>query len=297
MAESDSPDTTPRTRKSKWSGALRILLTTLVAVAILVAVMLATILRNDTPASPHGPVATVGMMQTTSTSRVVTSTSLRPTTTRPLSPFKQAVATGGYLAVVSDSDKLEVCESPEGDAKVLFTYGRNNRFEQPMTFLAVDESKDGEGYTWYQVLLPEKPNGVKGWVRASQVTTDELTHDVRIYLADHRLDLYESGQLVKSYKIGVGKVETPSPLGEFYVVEKVVPPNQEGDYGVLAMGTTAFSETIQNWPGRAQVGIHGTNEPDTVGRDTTHGCIRLYNQDITELGQVVHLGTPVFIFE
>ena len=128
-------------------------------------------------------------------------------------------------------------------------------------------------------------------------TSIEITHDVRIYLAEHRLDLYEYGQKVKSYAIGVGKVETPSPLGEFYIVEKIVPENTDGDYGVMAMGTTAFSETIQNWPGRAQVGIHGTNAPDTIGKDTTHGCIRLLNDEIMELSQVVHLGTPVFIYE
>jgi hypothetical protein len=299
LSESGPPDTRPPARKSRWGGALRILLTSLVAVALLMAVMFATILRNDTPASPHGGLMTTVAMQRTTTTRLATGTTASPPTTKPklLSPFKRATADRGYLAVDSASDTLEARESPDPEAKVLFTYGRNNRFDQPMTFLAMDEQKDGEGYTWYQVLLPEKPNGLRGWLRASEVATRELTHDVRIYLADHRLELYDSGQLVKTYKIGVGKVDTPSPLGEFYIVEKVVPPNQEGDYGVLAMGTTAFSETIKNWPGRAQVGIHGTNAPDTVGQDTTHGCIRLYNQDITELGQVAHLGTPVFIFE
>ena len=157
--------------------------------------------------------------------------------------------------------------------------------------------RTAEGYTWYRVFLPEKPNGTKGWLRASQVKNIEITHDVRIYLADHRLDLYEYGQKVKSYRIGVGKDETPSPLGEYYIVEKIIPVNPEGDYGVMAMGTTAFSETIKNWPGRAQVGIHGTNAPDTIGKDTTHGCVRLLNDEIMEISQVVHLGTPVFIYE
>ena len=274
-------------------------ITSLVAVALLIALLLGTILRNDTPASPHGGAAGAApVVQTTSTrSPAVTVASVAPPTTVPLSPFERAVAERRYLAVESHVDKLEVCESPDDGAKVTFTYGKNNRFGQPMVFLVADETKDGQGYTWYQVFLPEKPNGVQGWLRASQVKSIEITHDVRIYLADHRLDLYEYGQMVKSYRIGVGKDETPSPLGEYYVVEKIIPDNPEGDYGAMAMGTTAFSETIKNWPGRAQVGIHGTNAPDTIGKDTTHGCVRLLNDDILEISQVVHLGTPVFIYE
>ena len=275
---------------------LSVAITSLVAVALLIALLLGTILRNETPASPHGGAAAAVQTASTSSSTVAVSSTAPPTTV-PLSPFKQAVAHKNYLAVESIVDKLEVCESPGDGQKVTFTYGMSNRFGQPMVFLAADETKDGEGYTWYQVFLPEKPNGVKGWLRASQVKTTDITHDVRIYLAAHRLDLYEQGQKVKSYRIGVGKVETPSPLGEYYIVEKIVPANTAGDYGALAMGTTAFSGTIRNWPGRAQVGIHGTNAPDTIGKDTTHGCIRLLNDEILELSQVVHLGTPVFIYE
>jgi lipoprotein-anchoring transpeptidase ErfK/SrfK len=298
MADTSTSPVGPTRSKRRLKAVLSVVVTTLVAVALLIALLLGTILRNDAPASSHGGMGSGPLVQTTSTSSpVLAETSVAPPTTMPLSPFKRAVAEKRYLAVESTVDKLEVCDAPGEQPKVTFTYGRTNRFGQPMVFLVADETKDAEGYTWYQVFLPEKPNGVKGWLRASQVKTTDITHDVRIYLADHRLDLYEYGQKVKSYQIGVGKVETPSPLGEFYVVEKIVPENTAGDYGVMAMGTTAFSETIQNWPGRAQVGIHGTNAPETIGQDTTHGCIRLLNDEIMEISQVVHLGTPVFIYE
>ena len=299
MADTSAPSVKPTRPKRRLNAVLSVVITTFVAVALLIALLLGTILRNDTSASPHGgAVGATPVVQTTSTSAaVVAAGSVAPPTTIPLSPFKRAVAEKRYLAVQSNVDKLDVCESPDNGAKVTFTYGKSNRFGQPMVFLVADEAKDGEGYTWYQVFLPEKPNGVKGWLRASQVKDIEITHDVRIYLSDHRLDLYDYGQKVKSYKIGVGKGETPSPPGEFYIVEKIVPLNTAGDYGVLAMGTTAFSETIKNWPGRAQIGIHGTNAPDTIGKDTTHGCIRLLNDEIMELSQAVDLGTPVFIYE
>jgi lipoprotein-anchoring transpeptidase ErfK/SrfK len=43
------------------------------------------------------------------------------------------------------------------------------------------------------------------------------------------------------------------------------------------------------------VGVHGTNDPSTIGTDVSHGCIRLRNEDILELSNDVHLGTPVFV--
>jgi lipoprotein-anchoring transpeptidase ErfK/SrfK len=298
MADTPLPPESSGPRKRRLASVGRIVLTCLVAVALLVALMLGTILRNDSPASSagthgfgaSGPPAVQGTTPTPSSVAQVTTT-----TAKPLSPYAQAAADKAYLAVQSKVDKLEVCSEPKDDARVMWTYPLKNRYGEPSTFLATAEQKDAEGYTWYQVYVPEQPNESKGWVRASQVTPQELSHDVRVYLSAHRLDLYDYGKKVKSYTIGVGKGTTPSPLGEYFVVEKVVPLNTAGDYGVMAMGTSAFSETIQRWPGRPQVGIHGTNAPDTVGKDTTHGCIRLYNAEILELSKVVHLGTPVFI--
>ena len=66
-----------------------------------------------------------------------------------------------------------------------------------------------------------------------------------------------------------------------------------GLYGVLAIGISAFSETLTNWPRQAQVGIHGTNEPEKIGTDVSHGCIRMRNEDILQLTNDVPLGTPV----
>jgi lipoprotein-anchoring transpeptidase ErfK/SrfK len=43
------------------------------------------------------------------------------------------------------------------------------------------------------------------------------------------------------------------------------------------------------------IGLHGTNEPDSIGRDVSHGCIRLRNRDITALAEKLPLGTPVRI--
>ncbi|HBQ85042.1 MAG TPA: hypothetical protein DD811_00950 [Syntrophomonas sp.] len=88
----------------------------------------------------------------------------------------------------------------------------------------------------------------------------------------------------KIYKVAVGKKSTPSPLGDWTIVQKTVDPG--GPFGVRWMRLSC------PWGG---YGIHGTNNPKSIGRAASHGCIRLYNQDVIELYNMVAIGTPVSI--
>jgi lipoprotein-anchoring transpeptidase ErfK/SrfK len=92
--------------------------------------------------------------------------------------------------------------------------------------------------------------------------------------------------------VGTGSNRTPT--GTFFVIG-VITPDPSGPYGPYALGTSAFSDTLTDWPGGGVIGIHGTNNPSSVGRSASHGCIRLYNHDITQLAQMVSAGTPIFI--
>jgi lipoprotein-anchoring transpeptidase ErfK/SrfK len=70
----------------------------------------------------------------------------------------------------------------------------------------------------------------------------------------------------------------------------VIPPygtNQRKYYGVLG------SHRINLGNGYA---LHGTNQPESIGRSVSHGCIRLRNEDISELYAKVSIGTPIFIY-
>jgi lipoprotein-anchoring transpeptidase ErfK/SrfK len=115
-----------------------------------------------------------------------------------------------------------------------------------------------------------------------------------IELAAHRLTLYDQGRKVADYPVGVGTATNPTPTGTFYVIG-VIRPNPSGPYGPYAIGTSAFSETLTDWPGGGVVGIHGTNDPSSVGRNVSHGCVRMNNDDITELAPAISPGTPIFI--
>lgn len=111
--------------------------------------------------------------------------------------------------------------------------------------------------------------------RGSQIT---------INLANRRLSHYEGNRLSKVYPVGVGKPATPTPTGSYTVISKIVQPG-----GMLGARWMGLSIPTGNY------GIHGTNNPSSIGGYVSNGCIRMYNQDVEELFPSVAIGTPVEI--
>jgi lipoprotein-anchoring transpeptidase ErfK/SrfK len=80
----------------------------------------------------------------------------------------------------------------------------------------------------------------------------------------------------------------------FYVTDNLSTGNAAGAYGPYALGLSGHSDVLlQFGSGDGVLGIHGTNEPSSIGRNATHGCIRLRNTDITAIRKQVPLGVPV----
>lgn len=111
--------------------------------------------------------------------------------------------------------------------------------------------------------------------RGSQIT---------INLANRRLSHYEGNRLSKVYPVGVGKPATPTPTGSYTVISKIVQPG-----GMLGARWMGLSIPTGNY------GIHGTNNPPSIGGYVSNGCIRMYNQDVEELFPSVTIGMPVEI--
>lgn len=161
----------------------------------------------------------------------------------------------------------------------------------PLTFLV--DHREGD---WVQVLPPVQPHGSTGWVRASDVRLNGLPYRVDISRGQHSLSLYRSDQLLHTFAIAVGTSDTPTPGGTFYLKELLAPPDPNGTYGPFAFGLSGFSTTLASFAGGdAVIGIHGTNDPATIGQDVSHGCIRMTNPDIRSLAKLLPLGTPVRI--
>lgn len=110
-----------------------------------------------------------------------------------------------------------------------------------------------------------------------------------------RVALYEGGERVLAFDVGVGAPGSPTPAGRFFVREKVVVSSAGGIYGPIAYGLSAHSKYRTDWPGGGQVGVHGTNEPGLIPGRISNGCVRLRNRSIRRLARRLRVGTPVLI--
>lgn len=149
---------------------------------------------------------------------------------------------------------------------------------------------------WLRVLLPVRPNGSAGWIRARRVVLRTNPYRIDVGLHAHRLVVRRAGRVVLRTAIGVGRAVTPTPRGLAYVTSLLRQPDPRGLYGPWAFGLSLYSPVLSSFGGGpGQVGIHGTDDPAGIGRDVSHGCIRLPNAAIERLARILPLGTPVFI--
>jgi lipoprotein-anchoring transpeptidase ErfK/SrfK len=114
-------------------------------------------------------------------------------------------------------------------------------------------------------------------------------------VSSRRLFLFRGAAVVLNVPAAVGKPSTPTPIGHFYVTQRFVLPNASGPYGPRALGISAFSNVLRSWRDGGPIGLHGTNEPFSVSRPVSHGCVRLANDAIVRLFRITPLGTPVLI--
>ena len=149
---------------------------------------------------------------------------------------------------------------------------------------------------WLEVRLPVRPNGTTGWIKSNTVDLSLNPYRVEITTSEFRLDLFKNDELVSTTSIAVGTGETPTPYGEFFLAELLQPSSPDGAYGPFAFGLSGFSDVIYSFAGGdGVIGIHGTNQPEVIGTEVSHGCVRVENEFIEDMASIVPLGTPVTI--
>ena len=214
-----------------------------------------------------------------------------PTSTVPTAPVQTvAVAKGSTVEVFASPvqpEPAKVLDNPQPSGAAPGGF-----FDLRML---VVEQREG----WVKVLLPLRPNGSNGWVRRSAV--DLETHDYRavVELGAHRITVWKGNDVVLAEPVGVGASgRTPTTKGLFYTTELYpVLPSQQAAYGPWAFALSGFSEVLQSFGegGTGVLGLHGTGDPSSIGRDVSNGCIRMSNSGITKLADMLPLGTPVEI--
>jgi lipoprotein-anchoring transpeptidase ErfK/SrfK len=149
---------------------------------------------------------------------------------------------------------------------------------------------------WSQVELPIRPNGSSAWMQTSATSLTWTTYRVAVSVAAHTLTVTEGAGTVLTASAAVGASRTPTPAGSTYLWELVRPDDQAGAYGPYIFGLGMFSNAYSVFNGGdAQIGIHGNDEPSSIGQPVSHGCVRLDNALIARLAGMLPLGTPVTV--
>ena len=146
--------------------------------------------------------------------------------------------------------------------------------------------------------------------KPAAATTGLLSPDqiaIKVDTRDNMLRLFEEGKLVAAYPVTIGSAQTESPLGEWKVKGVALLPDFRYDLAFLKTGERG-AKTYLLAPGpnnpvgviwvalnKPGIGLHGTSDPDAIGRSASHGCVRLANWDIARLATRVRADVVVSI--
>jgi lipoprotein-anchoring transpeptidase ErfK/SrfK len=144
-----------------------------------------------------------------------------------------------------------------------------------------------------QAMAQKTPESAGAQKAGLGQSTNATKRVIVVSLEDRKLALVEDGEVKKVYVVAVGKPSTPSPVGEFTIARRVANPTYSHDGKIVAAGPGNPVGT--RWMGLSVhgYGIHGTNEPRSIGKAASHGCIRMAKADLEELYPLVQVGDAV----
>lgn len=205
-------------------------------------------------------------------------------------------ASTAWTAEILATVKARVAPRPDAQVRtVLRSYTPYST--APARFMATAASRDARGRDWVRVEIAERPNASYAWVPADAVQLE--TTDVRIVvrLGLRRLELWRNTRRVATYRAGIGRSATPTPIGTFAVEDKVVTkPADRRKYGRFILTLTAHSSVLKTFMGGdAQIAIHGSGSLGRIGRASSYGCVVLGDAPLETLFRTIQNGTPVIV--
>ena len=137
-------------------------------------------------------------------------------------------------------------------------------------------------------------------LEAKSETETKVDARVVVNLSERRVQVYQGSQLLKSYAIAVAKPGWETPTGTFKVLEMernptwvhpitgmAIPPGNDNPLGAAWIGFLSNEE--------GEIGFHGTNQEELIGKAVSHGCLRMRNEDVKALYSYIATGTPVIV--
>src|SRR5262245_57577322 len=154
------------------------------------------------------------------------------------------------------SSHLAVRAAPGTHARLLRVLHQFRQDGQFDVVLAIRAQRAGDGAWWYELSLPGRPNGQRGWVRGDLVDLRPATIRILVHFAERLIEVLRiyDNRVLLSALAAVGKPGTEPPLGrDYYVQARYVP--SDPFYGTFVLVTSASSK-LPNWPDGGFAGIH-----------------------------------------
>jgi hypothetical protein len=157
----------------------------------------------------------------------------------------------------------------------------------------VDTTHNGN---WGRAVLPLRPNGLTGWIKLRGLRLVRTATWVRASLGEQRIWLMAGSRAVATWRTAIGAPASRTPVGRFSVTDRVLTGDPSGPFGWYALGLSGHQPNLPpGWSGGDQLAIHGTNDPASIGRRASAGCLRVSAGALTTLRAKVPLGTPVIV--
>ena len=189
---------------------------------------------------------------------------------------------------VRDGKRVDLHSSPGGD--VVDTVSDATEFGNPVV-LSVSKRKGN----WAGVPTQLLPNGQLAWVKLNekQLKIDAVHQEIRIDLSEYSAELLRNGKVERSWEVGIGGPDTPTPTGHFSITDKIT-DDLNPAYGCCVLALSATQPNLPaGWTGGNRMALHGTSVP--LGETNSTGCVHNGESDLLALMKRAPLGTPVTI--
>jgi hypothetical protein len=148
---------------------------------------------------------------------------------------------------------------------------------------------------WGLVELPYTWPRREGWIRIKGLSRDTTRVQVEVDLSQHMVIVRKFGKVLFRAPAATGASYSPTPVGEYFVTDRV-PFGAGSALGSFAFGISGIQPRLPaGWSGGNQLAIHGTNNPSSIGRSVSAGCVRVSETTLDRLMPLLAYGTPVIV--
>jgi lipoprotein-anchoring transpeptidase ErfK/SrfK len=218
--------------------------------------------------------------------------SFLPDRSRPRARGPHGIPTGPQLLVRVPAGGIVAHRTPSRSSRTVgIVRATSKYYGVPITIWVQATNATG---TWGKVELPYMWPRTDGWIQLSGLSRSHTSVVVSVDLSEHTVRVYRSGQLRHRVRAATGAPSSPTPPGDYVVTDRV--PFGGGALGSFAFGISGIQPRLPaGWSGGDQLAIHGTNEPWSIGRSVSAGCVRGSAGSHARFRPLLALGTPGII--